>query len=215
MGLKFVEYYGIPLKTDPQTCLNLFYWLQKLSIDNAQKPANPEGLRSIIIKKIRYSKENGHWTDFWQEVLPELSVVWEMIKNGEVGRNTRKVLAESTKSVKSQTPTIKRAVATMRTRDFIYAGAGVERQMARSDHNIISDLCGITNSDLLRQSSTYFVLSVSTSENGEVVTKVKEIVKCVNCPSCHQTVDAEISDGEIRCLNCGAKKPYHRIAAAA
>lgn len=34
----------------------------------------------------------------------------------------------------------------------------------------------------------------------------KEILKCVTCPSCKSTVDAEIYEGKIHCPKCGASK---------
>lgn len=40
----------------------------------------------------------------------------------------------------------------------------------------------------------------------------KDILKCVQCPFCKTTVDAEIFDGEIHCPNCNEKRPYQKAA---
>lgn len=39
-----------------------------------------------------------------------------------------------------------------------------------------------------------------------LITGRKEILKCVRCPQCGKTVDAEIYDGKIHCPSCGASK---------
>lgn len=40
---------------------------------------------------------------------------------------------------------------------------------------------------------------------GESKDKESSVLKCVNCPFCHQTVDAKIEKGYIICPSCGAK----------
>ncbi len=53
--------------------------------------------------------------------------------------------------------------------------------------------------------SSFVLTPFGSIEVSSETTKNKEKLLCVNCPFCHQTVDAEIYDGKIHCPKCGAE----------
>lgn len=204
MGFKFIEYYGIPLKMNAENCIKLFYWLQEFSGGEAKQPKDSEELRGVIIDKIKAS-ENQEWIDFWNEVVPELSSVWETIKSGQVGENTRNVLADARKSVRSVAVEIKRSIRNQDYPNLIYSGARIENLMINIGHKLQSDICGVLNIDILG-SGIQIRLAVS-SIDGKISLEVKQIL-CCTCPLCGQKVEAEIYNGMIHCPSCHQSRPW-------
>lgn len=200
LGIKVLQSYGIPLKNiKPEYCERLFLMLEEFSAKPPHNINSPEDLRDKIISFI--PPNNSNWLNFLKGVFPELSEIFTKIQTGEVLHIHLKALkdakAEVSKAFKGEK---------IPKGNLIYIGAQIERGMERRGWNLSGGTCGYLNSDMLnlQNRGMFGMIKVVSSE--------KEIKKCVECPFCHNTVDAEIYDGKIHCPKCKKSLPRQKSA---
>lgn len=202
-GLKILECYGIPSKLSREEILGLANYFTKM----LEEPSisDPERLREIAI----------HWPtvpgqDVWnkfQESVRLDSNAWLAIASHSPRKIKREAYKVALPIARRMSSEVENAIT---EREFIVIGARAEKHMIESGWSINKLECpGIFNSDLL----IFGLIKDPLGNYRKIFPREKdfeEIIECINCPFCKQTVRAGIKSGRIYCLSCKESAPYQR-----
>lgn len=204
-GMKVLECYGIPTKLAPHELLGVANYFRAMAEESPI--LDPENLREICLLYPALKDQA-----VWQELaanIPLDSPAWREIAAGSPRQIKRQAYKEALPIAKKMDARLKSART---VRDFVVIGAMAEMMMAQKGWKINSYQCeGSLNSSLLNTTPNTSYVIDAMGNMRQVTSGEKQILKCVECPFCHKTVDAEIYGGEIHCPDkpkgCGKSVP--------
>lgn len=210
MGHVILEQYGIPVELSPHQCFNLGIYLEEFAKVPFNNLDNAEDLRGQILEIIIPEDEN--WIEYYQKILPGLEKELEEIKLGEIARSNRR-LRNQIREDNKKNNIEKKLLAAKTKKDFLVIGAQVEKNVQKFGYDYSDDLCGLTNSTILKQMEvggfTTYTDTLSLWRKIIPVGKDKFGSLEFTCPNidCGKTNTRKQGELNIVCEHCGKYVP--------
>jgi hypothetical protein len=189
-GVKQLESYGIPTQLTAEQNLLIAWRLAEFSDKDYSHINHPEDLRSEVITFI--PPDNSSPWELLRELIP-MDEVWDAIETGGV----KEVKEEAVSTALKVYEEVEYMIRAARTeQDYTDAGAYAERLMGERGRPIKSGPCGLTNSDLINQTTPFIHTHISIDIQGKPTTSISERGNFVkNCGKCGKSINRTISAG--------------------